>query len=105
MAKTLMKKIKQEAVKTQLSVDYPQQGEKITGPQYTLRLSAPVNARKVEIAIDDGEWQCCRQSNGHWWYDWSGYQNGDHEIVARVETHEGARISSEPHDFAVELQS
>lgn len=95
MAKTL--------TRTQLSVDYPQQGERVTSPQYTLRLSAPQNAKSVQVAIDDGPWQYCRQSNGYWWYDWSGYQDGEHEIVARVETSEGARVSSEPHEFFVQL--
>lgn len=102
MAKALAQKV---AVKTQLSVDYPQQGERVTSACYTLRLSAPANARSVDVAIDDGPWQSCRQSNGYWWYDWSGYQNGEHEIVARVETQEGARVSSEPHEFFVQLQA
>ncbi|MBI4376969.1 MAG: hypothetical protein HY549_11030 [Elusimicrobia bacterium] len=88
---------------TQLSVDYPQQGERVISPQYTLRLSAPEGAKNVEVSIDQGDWRCCRQADGHWWYDWSGYDNGEHEIVARIETQEGGKISSEPHEFFVQL--
>jgi hypothetical protein len=97
-------KSKKEACKTQLSVDYPRQGETINCPQYTMRISAPEGVKRVDVAIDDGEWMACRQTNGHWWYDWSGYQNGEHEVVVRIETQEGKLISCEPHEFLVDLE-
>lgn len=100
MPKTL---IRRHALKSQLSVDFPQEGERIAAPQYTLRLSCPENVRKVEVAIDDGEFQACRQAAGHWWYDWAGYEDGAHEVVARIETQDGLTVSTEPHDFFVQL--
>lgn len=89
---------------SQLSVDYPRQGEKITGVSYTIRISAPKDVQKVDIAIDQADWQPCRLSGGYWWSDWSGYENGEHEITARIVTAEGKAVNSEPHEFFVQLE-
>lgn len=91
------------SARTMLAVDFPRQGERITTPQYTLRLSAPEDVAGMDISIDQGDWQPCRKSVGYWWYDWSGYENGEHEIVARVQTGNGKDISCEPHEFFVQL--
>jgi hypothetical protein len=88
----------------QLTVDYPRQGEKITGVSYTFRISAPANVQKVEVAIDQADWQPCRVSEGYWWSDWSGYENGEHEITARIVTAEGKSVVAEPHEFFVQLE-
>ncbi|MFI5345986.1 MAG: hypothetical protein ACHQ51_06395 [Elusimicrobiota bacterium] len=90
-------------VRTQLSVDYPRQNEKITGATYTFRISAPLDVQKVEVAIDQAGWRACRQSAGFWWCDWSGYENGEHEIVARLVNGNGRTVSSEPHEFFVAI--
>ena len=66
------------------SIDYPQEDETITSPHYTFRIKAPLNAEKVEVCVDGAPWQLCRYSSGFWWYDWSGYFSGEHEIVARI---------------------
>lgn len=66
------------------SIDYPREDELITSPHYTFRIAAPMNAEKVEVCIDGAPWQLCRYSAGHWWYDWTGYYSGEHEIVARL---------------------
>lgn len=100
MPKTVIQK---EASTTQLSVDFPEQGEKITSPRYALRLSVPEGVKRVDVAIDQGDWKPCRNTGGHWWYDWSGYESGEHEVVSRIETEEGLRISSEPREFFVRL--
>lgn len=84
-----------------LSVDYPRQGETIARPRYTLRVSAPEHATNVEVALDQGPWLPCRRAEGYWWYDWSDYDSGEHEIVTRMETPEGLRISAEQHEFFV----
>lgn len=93
-----------EVVGTQLSIDYPRQGETITGAGYTFRVSAPLDSRVVEVAIDQGPWKPCREASGFWWFDWSGYESGEHQLVARLVTAEGRPISTEPHEFLVRLE-
>ncbi|MBI5246899.1 MAG: hypothetical protein HY923_06930 [Elusimicrobia bacterium] len=97
-------KVQKKSVRTQLSVDFPRQGEKITGAYYTFRISAPEDVQAVEVAVDQGDWTPCRQSAGYWWCDWSGYENGEHEITARLVTAEGRAVNSEPHEFFVRLE-
>ncbi|MDE2038403.1 MAG: hypothetical protein KGO96_02670 [Elusimicrobia bacterium] len=87
-----------------LSVDFPRQGEIISFPTYTLRLSAPQDLKNVEVSIDGGAWRACRQAEGFWWYDWSDYDDGEHSIVTRVELREGRMLASEPHQCFVDLQ-
>lgn len=52
-------------------LDYPQQGEKITAPHYTFRIGTVGDIARVEISLNDGPWQACRNAAGYWWYDWS----------------------------------
>ena len=84
-------------------LDYPVQGDTISGRDYTVRISAPEGTKLVEVAVDQGQWKPCRQAAGYWWYDWSGYEAGEHEIVARSNTPEGRTLRSEPHEFLVAL--
>lgn len=86
-----------------LAVDYPRQNEKIISSNYTVRVFAPEGAKRVGISIDQGPWKSCRAAVGYWWYDWAGYENGEHQIVVSMETAEGVRVVSEPHEFYVEL--
>jgi hypothetical protein len=90
-------------VRTQLSVDFPRQGERINSANYTFRISAPGDV-KVEVAVDQGDWKPCRQAAGYWWYDWSGYENGEHEITARLVSNTGRAVNAEPHEFFVQLE-
>ena len=102
---TATKTHKHSAVSTRvpLSLDYPRQDETITGRHYAIRVGAPLDAQKVEVAIDQGDWQACRQSAGYWWFDWTGYENGEHEITARLVTGTGRNVSAEPHEVFVVL--
>jgi hypothetical protein len=82
-------------------VEYPRQDETIDSPKYVFRIGAPVGAPRVEVSIDQGPWLACRKLAGYWWYDWSGYDDGEHEIVARTRgENERWRLSS-PHEFFV----
>lgn len=83
------------------SVDYPQQNEVITSPEYTVRVAAPEGARSVAVCIDQGDWLPCREAVGYWWFDWAGYGNGEHSIVARVETADGGKALSKDVEFFV----
>lgn len=100
MATTLSRK---RVNKTMLAVDYPRQNEVVSSAQYTIRVFAPENAKSVGICIDQGKWMACRHSVGFWWFDWSGYSNGEHEVTVSMETPDGKRITAEPHEFFVDL--
>lgn len=100
MATKVREKVRRAA---RFGIDHPKRNEVVESSEYTLRISAPEDLKRVEVAIDQGEWQPCRQAVGYWWYDWSGYGSGEHEVVSRVETSDGKRSRSEPHDFFVKL--
>jgi hypothetical protein len=72
-------------------------------PVYTVRVAAPDKARGVDVAVDQGAWRPCRRSVGYWWYDWSGYTSGEHEMIARVRMRDGEVVTSEPHEFFIDL--
>lgn len=74
----------QDTMTDKPTIDYPREDEQVASAHYTFRISAPMNAEKVEVCVDGAPWQLCRYSGGYWWYDWSGYFSGEHEIVARV---------------------
>lgn len=88
-----------------LAVDHPRQNEVVSSAQYTVRVFAPSDVKKVGISIDQGPWKSCRPAVGFWWYDWSDYGNGEHEIVVSMAALDGKRIISEPHEFFVQLES
>ena len=73
-----------EAVgKNYVVVDYPQEGEIVTTPTYTLRVSTSA-VENVQISIDGRSFEPMRESVGFWWYDWSGYGAGAHTVVSRI---------------------
>ena len=72
------------SVEDSLILDYPKEAERITSPHYALRLSAPYELQMVEVSIDGGPWQECRKCGGHYWFDWTGYSFGSHEIGSRA---------------------
>lgn len=92
--KTMMTEIRPE-------IEYPQQSEMIVSPQYTFRIGAPAGAESVDVSIDQGPWLACRSVAGFWWYDWSGYEAGEHEIISRTRGRGGRWLVSTPHEFMV----
>jgi hypothetical protein len=87
------------------SIDYPQEEETITSPHYTFRIKAPLNAEKVEVCVDGAPWQLCRYSSGFWWYDWSDYSSGDHEVVARILPFDSRNYTLRTRRFIVALEA
>ncbi len=69
-------------------VDYPQEGEVLIGPDYTIRIGASEKG-STEVSIDGGEWKKCRMAEGFWWYDWKHYPPGPHTIAARLVNEKG----------------
>lgn len=84
-------------------LDHPQQGEKITSPQYTFRVGALGDIERVEVSINQGPWQVCRYSVGYWWYDWTGYGNGRYQAAVRAQTRDGRLLTTDPAKFLVVL--
>ena len=64
------------------SIDYPQAGEKVSPGHYSIRISGCQG--ECQAAIDDGEWQACRTSDGYCWYDWQPQEAGRHRITVRA---------------------
>ncbi len=67
-----------------LVMDHPKNNETIHSWHYAVRLGTGVNCKTVDISIDDGPWQPCRYTNGYWWYDWTNYSPGTHQLIARM---------------------
>ncbi|MBI3551636.1 MAG: hypothetical protein HY077_03900 [Elusimicrobia bacterium] len=86
-------------------VDFPQEGEAILSPEYTLRVGASADAEKVEVSIDGADWKACRNAVGFWWFDWAGYASKAHKVSARITTKDGRTVFSDPRKFSVKLPS
>ncbi len=94
------RKPKQTNQKRYVLVDYPVDGETITGHTYSFRMSASPTER-VEISIDGQEWLLCRQSVGYWWFDWSDFTAGAHSLQARIPSAGNRKLKSKPRQFTV----
>jgi len=89
----------------EITVDYPQDKEVVTSPDYTFRIEAR-EASRVEISIDSNDWQACRQAEGYWWYDWSGYMSGQHQATTRIQPqNDGQKSTSRTCRFSVDLSN
>lgn len=86
-------------------LDHPQQGEKITAPQYTFRIGTLGDIELVAISINQGPWQPCRNSSGYWWYDWAGYTGGRYQAEVKAQTKDGRFFTSEPYKFQVAFET
>lgn len=82
-------------------LDYPQQDEKITSRHYSIRLTVADPGDQVDVSIDQGPWRQCRKSNGHWWYDWTDMEPGEHEIIARARHGDGRWMVCVPNEVMV----
>lgn len=87
-----------------LAIDFPRQGERVRSAHYAVRVSARPALGPVEISIDHGRWLPCHSGAGFWWFDWTGYANGTHRIIARLKTTEGELVTCEAHEICVELE-
>jgi hypothetical protein len=85
-----------------VTVDYPESAGRVVSRDYTIRISTQAQGG-VEVSINDGAWRPCRQAEGYWWHDWSGYGAGPHSVFARVRLPNGRAIVSERREFVVEL--
>lgn len=84
-----------------ISLDYPQEGERITGSHYSFRIKGIRDVGRIEVSIDSGPWEPCRHASGYWWFDWEGFPEGCHQAVVRGRTKDGRALNSRPRRFAV----
>ena len=74
-------------------IDYPKNLENITARNYSVRIAA-TTATGLDISIDDQPWQGCRHSVGYWWFDWTNFTPGTHQLVARIRMPNGEYLVS-----------
>ena len=63
-------------------LEYPQAGEAVRTGHYAVRIAAKPEAL-VELSVDGGPWQPCREAVGYFWFDWTPSEAGRHTLVAR----------------------
>lgn len=84
-----------------VAIDYPQRQDVILSSSYSFRIAADPELTHVEVSIDEGPWQACRRSVGYWWYDWSGFAPGRHQLLARGRGPAGRIAVTAPRQFDV----
>jgi hypothetical protein len=84
-----------------LEVEYPAADEVVASGSYTFRIGATESLIEAEISIDRGPWQPCRHACGFWWYDWTGYASGPHQVAARGVAVDGRALNSTFRRFSV----
>lgn len=77
-----------------IEIDYPAAAETIALGHYTVRVGASEPLVEAEVSIDRGPWRPCRHACGMWWYDWTGYSPGPHQIAARGISRSGEHANS-----------
>ena len=88
-----------------IKIDYPEEGEVIRSEQYTFRISTAVPALRVEISLNGGNWQSCRESAGYWWFDWKKEKTKPKALHARVHDTNGSVHISEMRRFCISCSS
>jgi hypothetical protein len=87
-----------------LEVEYPAADEVVASAQYTFRVSSTEPLVEAEISIDRAAWQPCRHACGLWWYDWTGYGAGQHQVAARGVARDGRVLNSTFRRFEVSFR-
>src|SRR5687768_9199734 len=77
-----------EPTRQAVTIDFPQEGEKVMPGHYAVRLTAD-GPGPVEISVNDGAWSPCRSEVGHFWFDWWPSEPGRHKLTARVNGENG----------------
>ena len=87
-----------------LEIEYPGGDEVVGSHHYAFRISSSEALSVAEISIDRKAWQPCRHACGFWWYDWTGYEAGEHHVAARGTTHDGRVLNSTFRRFEVSFR-
>jgi hypothetical protein len=63
------------------TIDYPTENEQIFPGHYAIRVSS---SGPVEVSINEGPWEVCREANGYFWFDWWPEKSGKFKIAVRI---------------------
>lgn len=85
-------------------LEYPQTGETVRPGHYAVRIAAKPEVC-VEVSVDGGPWQPCREAVGYYWYDWTPTEVGEHTLVARAKNGGPRFAKSEERSVVVETPS
>ena len=67
-----------------ICIDYPQNNETVFCGHYCFRLGSRKPCSAMQVSINGGEWQNCRQANGYWWFDWWNFNTGNFYLEAKA---------------------
>ena len=67
-----------------ICIDYPQNNETVFCGHYCFRLGSIKPCSAMQVSINGGEWQNCRQANGYWWFDWWNFNTGNFYLEAKA---------------------
>lgn len=87
-----------------VAIDFPQEDEVVNWPSYVMRLWANESTNSVNVSVDGGPWNPARwdEALGYFWFDWSGYSQGPHEIVAESWNELGQRTETSVRNVTVD---
>jgi hypothetical protein len=95
--KTPAKTVKKAGLK--LVIDYPTVHEVVRPGHYAIRLTA-VGATQAQVRFDGDGWSECRESFGHFWYDWAP-QSGLVRIEVRARAGNGRWTAAQGLDAVI----
>lgn len=78
---------------TIISIDYPQEGEKVNTGSYAVRISGAAHP-VVEFSADGVTWQSCRPSIGYHWCDWNPSKAGSYTLAVRAGQQNSLTVST-----------
>jgi len=84
-----------------VSMDFPREGEEISGSTYTFRVTTHPAAAQVELSVNQSPWRPCVPDEGCWWCGWTGLATGRHRARARMRTKDGHVLTTLPRAFRV----
>ena len=67
-----------------ICIDYPQNNETVFCGHYCFRLGSRKPCSGMQVSINGGAWQNCRQANGYWWFDWWNFNTGNFYLEAKA---------------------
>jgi len=90
----------QKSSRTSVTIDFPQEKEKIRPGHYAVRITAPEHG-VVELSVNEGQWLLCRSAAGYYWCDWYPEETGSVKLIARIKSGKSPWTQSPVRSFVV----